>query len=94
MLLYLIYDKDKKTLSTPLLAPTLEIAETSLKELNPENLQSLIISPLAHLTSPLDLFLLAIDENKPLPNFITPRVNSSEFAEDASEARELQNSHI
>jgi hypothetical protein len=90
MLLYLVFDKDKKTLSTPLLAPTLEIAETSLKELNPENLDSLLIYPIATLNSPLDLFLLAIDENKPLPDFILPRMSSNECdgIEDTSEARE------
>lgn len=73
MLLYLVYDKDQKTLSTPLLAPTLQIAETSLKQLNPENLSSLIIHPLADLKNPLDLFLLSIDENKILPDFLITR---------------------
>jgi len=86
MLLYLVYDKDKKTVTTPLLAPTLEIAEISLRELNPENLTSLILYPLFDLNSPLDLFLLAINEEKPLPNFIIARENSSEFAEQTSEA--------
>lgn len=71
MLLYLVYDKDQKTLSTPLLAPTQEIAQNSLNELNPENLSSLIIHPLAILNNPLDLFLLTIDETQPFPDFLT-----------------------
>lgn len=70
MLLYLVYDKDKKTLSAPLLAPTQEIAENALKELNPENLSSLIIHPLITLNSPIDLFLLSIDETISLPDFV------------------------
>jgi hypothetical protein len=89
MLLYLVYDKKQKTLSTPLLAPTLEIAQNSLNQLNPENLSDLIIYPLQNLNSPLDLFLLAIDEQKALPDFIIPRDNSLELSEDTSEAREL-----
>jgi hypothetical protein len=87
MLLYVVYDKDQKTLSTPLLAPTQEIAQTSLNQLNPENLQSLIIYPLAILNSPLDLFLISIDENKALPEFL---INTSDdnIVEDTNEVRE------
>lgn len=90
MLLYLVYDKDKKTLSTPLLAPTQEIAVNSLKELNPENLDSLLIYPLQTLNSPLDLFLLAIDENKSLPDFIltSDDIERSDIIEDTNEVRE------
>lgn len=87
MLLYLVYDKDQKTLSTPLLAPTQEIAQTSLNQLNPENLTSLIIYPLAILNNPLDLFLLNIDENKSLPEFLT-NTSDDNIVEDTSEARE------
>lgn len=76
MLLYLVYDKDKKTLSAPLLAPTQEIAENALKELNPENLSSLIIHPLSNLKQPLDLFLLSIDETISLPDFVIGAANS------------------
>lgn len=87
MLLYLVYDKDQKTLSTPLLAPTQEIAQTSLNQLNPENLQSLIIYPLATLNSYLDLFLLNIDETKPLPDFLIGAASNALQAH-TSEARE------
>lgn len=87
MLLYLVYDKDQKTLSTPLLAPTLEIALSSLKELNPENLNSLIIHPLQTLNSPLDLFLLSIDETINLPDFIIPNSSVDHIDEQTSEAR-------
>lgn len=76
MLLYIVYDKDKKTLSAPLLAPTQEIAENALKELNPENLSSLIIHPLISLNSPIDLFLLSIDETISLPDFVIGAANS------------------
>lgn len=86
MLLYLVYDTDQKTLSTPLLAPSLEIAQASLQELNPENLSSLIIHPLSTLTSPLDLFLISIDETKFLPDFIIDA--ASPLASPTSEARE------
>lgn len=88
MLLYLVYDKEKKTLSTPLLAPTLEIAQNSLNQINPENLTSLIIHPLAILNNPLDLFLLNVDASIPLPDFIIPRDISAGNSEDTSEARE------
>jgi len=96
MLLYLVYDKDQKTLSTPLLAPTLEIAQNSLKELNPENLSSLIIHPLQTLQSPLDLFLLSIDENKNLPDFILSNTSSdsSPIADATTEGRETPHSLI
>ena len=87
MLLYLVYDKDKKTLSTPLLAPTLEIAQLSLKELNPENLNSLILHPLQILNSPLDLFLLSIDETINLPDFILSNSSVDHIDEQTSEAR-------
>jgi len=89
MLLYLVYDKDKKTLSTPMLAPTLEIAQNALNELNPENLPSLIIHSLAILNSPLDLLLLAIDDSKSLPDFILSNssTDSSPIGEQTSEAR-------
>ncbi|UYD39240.1 MAG: hypothetical protein [Wigfec virus K19_170] len=70
-ILYLVFDSQKQTLSTPLLAPTLEIAQQSLNSLNPENLSSLSIHQLAILNSPLDLFLLSIDETKTLPSNIT-----------------------
>lgn len=76
MLLYLVYDKDKKTLSAPLLAPTQEIAENALKDLNPENLSSLIIHPLITLNNPIDLFLLSIDETISLPDFVIGAANS------------------
>ncbi|UYD39257.1 MAG: hypothetical protein [Wigfec virus K19_179] len=87
MLLYLVYDKDKQTVSTPLLAPSLEIAETSLKELNPENLSSLTIQPLTTLNSVLDLFLLSIDENKPLPSYLIGResIERSDGSDPSSE---------
>lgn len=75
MLLYLVYDKDQKTLSAPLLAPTQEIAENALRELNPENLSSLIIHPLITLNNPLDLFLLSIDETISLPDFVIGAAN-------------------
>ena len=89
MLLYLVYDKDQKTLSTPLLAPTQEIAQNSLNTLNPENLHSLIIYPLAILNNPLDLFLISIDENKSLPDFIlNTSGDSSSIVEDTNEVRE------
>ena len=87
MLLYLVYDKDQKTLSTPLLAPTLDIALSSLKELNPENLNSLIIHPLQTLNSPLDLFLLSIDETINLPDFILLNSSVDHIDEQTSEAR-------
>lgn len=89
MLLYVVYDKDQKTLSTPLLAPTQEIAQNSLNTLNPENLNSLIIYPLAILNSPLDLFLISIDETKSLPEFLLSyfSTDSSSIGEKASEAR-------
>lgn len=70
MLLYLVYDTQEKTVSTPLLAPTQEIAQDALNQLNPENLSNLIIHPLAILNSPLDLFLLSLDENLNLPNYL------------------------
>jgi len=88
MLLYLVFDKNKKTVSTPLLAPSLEIAQTSLNQLNPENLNDLIIHPIKVLSSPLDLFLLNIDETLSLPDFIIPRDNSLELSEDTTEGRE------
>lgn len=88
MQLYLVYDKDQKTLSNPLLAPTLQIAQDSLNQLNPENLQSLIIYPLAILNNPLDLFLLSIDETKSLPDFlISSSTDCSTISEQPSEAR-------
>jgi len=88
MLLYVVYDKDQKTLSTPLLAPTLEIAQNSLNTLNPENLTSLIIHPLAILSSPLDLFLISVDDTKSLPDFLlNSSDDSSPIVEQASEAR-------
>jgi len=87
MLLYVVYDKDQKTLSTPLLAPTQEIAQNSLNTLNPENLNSLIIYPLAILNSPLDLFLISIDENKALPEFLT-NTSDDNIVEDTNEVRE------
>jgi len=88
MVLYVVYDKDQKTLSTPLLAPTQEIAQNSLNSLNPENLNSLIIYPLAILNSPLDLFLISIDENKSLPDFLLSNssTDSSPIGEQPSES--------
>ena len=93
MLLYLVYDKDQKTLSTPLLAPTQEIAQNSLNTLNPENLNSLIIYPLAILNSPLDLFLISIDENKALPDFLL-NTSDANIVEDTNEVRESLTSDL
>lgn len=87
MLLYLVYDKVQRTVSTPLLAPTLEIAQTALKQLNPENLNNLIIHPLSDLKNVLDLFLLNLDENKTLPEFlITKSDDSSPIVDSTSES--------
>lgn len=87
MLLYLVYDKDQKTLSTPLLAPTLQIAQDSLNTINPENLNSLIIYPLATLNSPLDLFLLTVDCDKAFPEFLTnSSTDSSSISEQPSDS--------
>jgi len=93
MLLYLVFDKDKKTLSTPLLAPSLEIAQASLQELNPENLSSLTIYPILTLNNPLDLFLLTLDENKKLPDsmLIKPSSDISDIADATNEVRESLN---
>lgn len=85
MLLYIVYDKDEKTLSTPLLAPTQEIAQNSLNELNPENLSSLIIHPLAILNSPLDLFLLTVDENISFPDYIIGAASPKEMQANSDE---------
>lgn len=69
-ILYVVYDKSKKTLSQPLIGPSLEVATDSLNLLNPENLSDLIIHPILTLNSNLDLFLLSIDPTKSLPDFI------------------------
>ena len=76
MLLYLVYDSTAKTVSYPLTAPNAETAYQALQELNPENLSDLIIHPLLTLNSPLDLFLLSLDENKTLPAFLINRSDS------------------
>ncbi|KIM02874.1 MAG: hypothetical protein KU29_13690 [Sulfurovum sp. FS06-10] len=86
MLLYLVYDTVLKTLSTPLIAPSLEIAQSSLKELNPENLSDLQLHPLTKLNNPLDLFLLTLDTNIPLPDFLT-NASKSSLEHSTSEAR-------
>lgn len=87
MLLYVVFDKVKRTLSTPLLAPSLEIADSSLKELNPENLSDLIIHPLQTLNNPLDLFLLRTDDSIELPDFIIGAAGNA-LQTHTSEARE------
>ena len=88
MLLYLVFDRKQSTVSTPLLAPSLECAQRALEELNPENLSDLILHPLFTLDSPLDLFLLGINDKTILPPFLKPWSNSLELGEDETEGRE------
>lgn len=92
MLLYIVYDKTQRTLTTPLLAPSLEIAQNSLQELNPENLNDLILHPLATLNSVLDIFLITLDENKELPSFLT-NTSDDYIVEDTNEVRESSDLH-
>jgi len=73
MVLYLIYDSTAKTVTHPMVAHSLQIAQNALNELNPENLNDLHIHILTELNDLLDLFLLNIDENKTLPEFIINR---------------------
>lgn len=87
MLLYLVYDTKNETVSYPLTAPSLEIAQASLYKLNPQNISDLIIHPLLTLNHPLDLFLLSIDTNKPLPSYIHRSGDSSPIADPTNEVR-------
>lgn len=73
MLLFIVYDKSSNKCTAPAIAEDISEATEALKLINPENINDLIIHPLCNLTSLYDLFLLTIDENLSLPDFILNR---------------------
>ncbi|UOF78628.1 hypothetical protein [Microviridae sp.] len=70
MILYLVYDKKNNSATAPAIAPSFEEAQRALKQIYPENIDDLVIHELIKLNSFYDLFLITLDENKPLPDFI------------------------
>lgn len=77
MLLYVIYDTSKKTLSLPLLAPSVEVARQGLKELNPENLADLEVVPIEILSHPLDILLLQKANKSLAHTYVAGRAQST-----------------
>jgi len=73
MILYLVCDLKNQTSTAPAVADSLELAQDALKEINPENLDDLHIHILAELSTFLDLFLLDVNPEKKLPEFLFNR---------------------
>lgn len=76
MILYLVYDLKNNSCTSPAIAENFNEAQLALKAINPENLSDLVIHELTTLHSLYDLFLLEINENKSLPDFLTSRSDS------------------
>lgn len=70
MILYLVYDSKNQSCTAPAIATDFNEAEQALLSINPENIDDLHIHVLTQLHSFLDLFLLDVNVEKPLPNFI------------------------
>lgn len=83
MLLYLVVDTKNHSVTAPAIAMDLQEAETALKTINPENLEDLKIHPLTTFISLYDLFLLDINHNKSLPDFLN---NRSALADEVNDA--------
>lgn len=64
MQLYCLSDREKLTLSQPMLAENLKEVEEGLKELNPENLKDLDIVPIMELETVADLLQMRIYKEK------------------------------
>ena len=62
MLLYVVVDSKAKTISLPQLSADEATVKEALKELNPENLDDLLIVPLCEIDHPRDLLRLRLDD--------------------------------
>lgn len=73
MLLYLVVNLSDNSITPPALGESLEQVELALKQINPENISDLHIHSLLTINNPLDFFLLSLDSEKKLPDFILNR---------------------
>lgn len=83
MILYLVFDKKNHTCTSPAFGHDLSEAQEALRLINPENIDDLVIHVITEIKSIYDFFLLTVDENKSLPDFI---LNRSALAGEANEA--------
>ena len=86
MILYTVFDTEKKTFAYPLIAESEQQVQESLNLMNPENLSSLQICTICPLSHPQDIFLLSINPEKKLPAFLTSR--SAEVTSSATQQPE------
>nr|QJB19041.1 MAG: hypothetical protein [Microvirus sp.] len=73
MLLYLVVNLVDQSITPPALGESLEQVKQALKQINPENISDLHIHPLLTINDPLDFFLISLDSEKKLPDFILNR---------------------
>lgn len=70
MLIYVIYDHQKKTISHPMVVESLKVAKDALREMNPANYNDLIVHPVCALNELRDLFRLSVNPQRELPDFL------------------------